>query len=108
MRMGEDPAYLRHRGKPLVAVWGIGFNDDRTYSLAECRALVKFLKANRAVLFTRGDKPVRGGEAFQPRPDNALSDAFPPPEPHPAPLPPPVLPPILPPGPRARGLNTGV
>ena len=22
MRMGEDPAYLHHRGKPLVAVWG--------------------------------------------------------------------------------------
>jgi hypothetical protein len=46
MRMGEDPAYLRHRGKPLVAVWGIGFNDDRRYSLAECRALVEFLKAD--------------------------------------------------------------
>mgnify|MGYP006969368937 CR=1 FL=1 len=46
MRMGEDPAYLRHRGKPLVAVWGVGFNDDRKYSLAECRALVEALKAN--------------------------------------------------------------
>jgi hypothetical protein len=46
MRMGEDPAYLRHRGKPLVAVWGVGFNDDRKYSLAECRALVEFLKAD--------------------------------------------------------------
>lgn len=46
MRMGEDPAYLRHRGKPLVAVWGIGFNDDRKYSLAECRALIEFLKAD--------------------------------------------------------------
>jgi hypothetical protein len=46
MRMGEDPAYLQHRGKPLVAVWGIGFNDDRKYSLAECRALIEFLKAD--------------------------------------------------------------
>jgi Glycosyl hydrolase family 99 len=45
MKMGDDPAYLRHRGKPLVAVWGIGFNDDRKYSLAECRKLVESLKA---------------------------------------------------------------
>jgi hypothetical protein len=46
MRMGADPAYLQHRGKPLVAVWGVGFNDGRKYSLAECRALVEALKAD--------------------------------------------------------------
>ncbi|MGL4401099.1 MAG: glycoside hydrolase family 71/99-like protein [Luteolibacter sp.] len=45
MRLGDDPAYLRHRGKPLVAVWGVGFNDGRKYSLLECRSLVEFLKA---------------------------------------------------------------
>jgi hypothetical protein len=44
MGITEDPAYLRHRGKPLVAVWGVGFNDDRRYSLAECRSLVELLK----------------------------------------------------------------
>ncbi len=47
MRLGEDPAdraYLRHNGKPVVAVWGIGFNDGRRYSLEECRELVQFLK----------------------------------------------------------------
>jgi hypothetical protein len=27
-----------------VAVWGIGFNDHRDYTLAECRRLVEFLK----------------------------------------------------------------
>ena len=43
-RVTDDAAYLRHRGKPLVAVWGIGFNDHRQYSLAECRQLVEFLK----------------------------------------------------------------
>lgn len=45
-RMGltEDPAYLRHRGKPIVAVWGVGFSDGRAYTLAECRKLVEFLK----------------------------------------------------------------
>ena len=44
MGIADDPAYLRHRGKPLVAVWGIGFNDGRKYTVAECRELVEFLK----------------------------------------------------------------
>jgi hypothetical protein len=44
MAMTEDAAYLKHRGKPLVAVWGIGFSDRRDYSLAECRRLIEFLK----------------------------------------------------------------
>lgn len=44
MHVTEDPAYLNHRGKPVVAVWGIGFNDDRKYTLAECRRLIDFLK----------------------------------------------------------------
>jgi hypothetical protein len=42
----QDPAYLHHAGKPVVAVWGIGFNDGRAYTLAECRKLVEFLKAD--------------------------------------------------------------
>lgn len=44
MRITEDPAYLRHRGCPLVAVWGVGFNDGRAYTLEECRRFVEFLK----------------------------------------------------------------
>jgi len=39
-----DRAYLHHRGKPVVAVWGIGFNDGRAYRLEECERLVRFLK----------------------------------------------------------------
>lgn len=46
MRVTADPAYLRHHDKPLVAVWGIGFNDGRAYTLDECRRLVEFLKAD--------------------------------------------------------------
>ncbi len=47
MQIGKDPAYLRHRGKPLVAVWGVGFSgENRNYTLAECRALVEFLNAD--------------------------------------------------------------
>lgn len=44
MRITDDPAYLHEHGKPVVAVWGIGFNDGRDYTLEECRRLIKFLK----------------------------------------------------------------
>jgi hypothetical protein len=40
----NDNAYLYHKGKPVVAVWGIGFNDGRAYTLSECLDLVNFLK----------------------------------------------------------------
>lgn len=46
-RITEDPGYLHHDGKPVVAVWGIGFQDlgkSRAYTLGECHALIKFLK----------------------------------------------------------------
>jgi hypothetical protein len=50
MRLGRDDkdrAYLRHGGKPVVAVWGVGFNDGRKYTLAECEKLVEFLKHDK-------------------------------------------------------------
>lgn len=43
-KVTEDPQYLRHRGKPLVAVWGVGFNDQRKYTLSECRQFIEFLR----------------------------------------------------------------
>ncbi|MCB1061394.1 MAG: xylosidase/arabinosidase [Verrucomicrobiae bacterium] len=45
-RITEDPAYLHHEGKPVISIWGIGFDDDRPYTLAECAELVDFLKAD--------------------------------------------------------------
>ena len=50
MRIGKDDkdrAYLREGGKPVVAVWGVGFNDGRQYTLAECGELVQFLKHDK-------------------------------------------------------------
>jgi hypothetical protein len=44
MRITKDPAYLHHAGKPVVAVWGFGFNDRRNYTVTEGLELVKFLK----------------------------------------------------------------
>lgn len=49
MVITEDPAYLQHRGKPVVAIWGIGFNDHRDYTLAECKRLVEFFKSDPEV-----------------------------------------------------------
>ncbi|MFT6110242.1 MAG: hypothetical protein ACJA2W_003167 [Planctomycetota bacterium] len=43
-KITADESYLHHEGKPLVAIWGIGFNDGRAYTLAECAALVRALK----------------------------------------------------------------
>lgn len=49
LNLTEDAAYQQHEGKPVVAVWGVGFggkNKSREYSLAECRSLVESLKEN--------------------------------------------------------------
>jgi hypothetical protein len=40
----QDSCYLYHNGKPVVAVWGIGFNDGRAYTLSECEKLIDSLK----------------------------------------------------------------
>lgn len=44
--LGKDrlPQYLCHNEKPLVAVWGAGFNDGRKYSLEDVDKIVDFLK----------------------------------------------------------------
>ena len=47
MKLGHDQAYLKHRGKPLVAVWGVGFSDGRDYTLDECRRLIAFMKDDK-------------------------------------------------------------
>ena len=47
MKLTKDPqdkAYLRHNGKPVVAIWGIGFKDKHEYSLKEVAEFVDFLK----------------------------------------------------------------
>lgn len=46
LRIGDGKSYLHHRGRPLVGVWGVGFNDSRGYSLADCRRLIEFLRAD--------------------------------------------------------------
>ncbi|HZZ27539.1 MAG TPA: glycoside hydrolase family 71/99-like protein [Pirellulales bacterium] len=43
-RDANDRAYLHHGGKPVIAVWGIGFNDHRAYTLDDCGRLLDFLE----------------------------------------------------------------
>jgi sugar phosphate isomerase/epimerase len=43
VNVGTDTAYLHHRRKPLVALWGLGFN-DRPPALPEWEKLIRFFK----------------------------------------------------------------
>lgn len=40
----ENGSYLYHNGRPLVTVWGVGFNDGRRYGLAEAETIIDGLK----------------------------------------------------------------
>ncbi|MGA0559229.1 glycoside hydrolase family 71/99-like protein [Larkinella sp. VNQ87] len=40
----KHPGYLRHNGKPLLAIWGVGFNDGRKYTVADIQTLVEKVK----------------------------------------------------------------
>jgi glycoprotein endo-alpha-1,2-mannosidase len=41
---GNKQSYLYHNKKPLVALWGIGFNDKRRYSLKTITRIMDFLQ----------------------------------------------------------------
>lgn len=50
MKLGTDPndkAYLQLNGKPLVAIWGVGFaGEDRKYTLEKAEWFLRLLKHN--------------------------------------------------------------
>jgi len=41
---GNHQSYLYHNGKPLVVLWGVGFNDNRKYSTKDVARMVDFLQ----------------------------------------------------------------
>lgn len=47
MQLTKTPAYQRLNGKPLVAIWGVGFNNNikERNSLQACRELIRKIKA---------------------------------------------------------------
>ncbi len=40
----KNPTFLRHNGKPLISIWGVGFNDNRKYSIADANELITKVK----------------------------------------------------------------
>ncbi len=48
MHITEDPAFQHHNGKPLVAIWGVGFNNDikRRAGIQVCKELIQKFKAD--------------------------------------------------------------
>jgi len=47
MEITKDPSYQKQNGKPVVTIWGVGFNEGRKYTLDECARLIDFLKNDR-------------------------------------------------------------
>jgi hypothetical protein len=43
LRLTESPRYLRHRGRPLLAIWGLGFT-DRAAGPAQAAELIDFFQ----------------------------------------------------------------
>ena len=41
----KNPSYLYHNGRPLVTVWGLGFDDGRRYGLKEGNKIVDGLRS---------------------------------------------------------------
>ncbi|HEY0258092.1 MAG TPA: glycoside hydrolase family 71/99-like protein, partial [Candidatus Methylacidiphilales bacterium] len=46
MEVTRDPSYQRQNGKPVVTIWGVGFDEHRKYTLDECAQLIEFLKSD--------------------------------------------------------------
>ncbi len=49
MHITDDSAFQHHKGKPLVAIWGVGFNNKikRRAGLEVCKELIKKFKADQ-------------------------------------------------------------
>jgi hypothetical protein len=43
LRITESPRYLRHRGRPVLAVWGLGFH-DRPATPEQAAEIIRFLR----------------------------------------------------------------
>lgn len=46
VRGAADTAWQHHGGRPVIALWGVGFNDNRPYGLDACERLVDAFKGS--------------------------------------------------------------
>ena len=49
-----NPTYIWHNNRPLVTVWGVGFNDNRRYSIADADQMIMRLKKESNVSIMLG------------------------------------------------------
>ena len=40
----KNPTYLRHNKKPLLVIWGVGFNDNRNYTIQDVQSVISQVK----------------------------------------------------------------
>ena len=45
-KVTQDPYYIQHNGKPLIGIWGVGF-EGRSYHLQEIQELLSLLKSDQ-------------------------------------------------------------
>lgn len=43
-----NPTYLRHNQKPLLAIWGVGFDDNRKYSISDVNEMITKLNGGES------------------------------------------------------------
>jgi hypothetical protein len=56
MKLTDSPSYMRHKGKPLVGLWGLGFK-DRKIDAAQAEALIHFFRTSAAPATVIGGVP---------------------------------------------------
>lgn len=47
LRVTQSPRYLRHKGKPLLAIWGLGFINNNTAAV-QAREIIRYFKTDAA------------------------------------------------------------
>src|SRR5208282_2028541 len=54
--MSDSPAYVFHRGKPVVALWGLGFK-DRNLTPGQAADLIRFFRTRKVPATVLGGIP---------------------------------------------------
>lgn len=45
----QNPTYIRHKKYPLLTIWGVGFKDNRKYSVADVQQVITRIKQDKNV-----------------------------------------------------------
>ena len=50
----QNPTYIWHNGRPLLTIWGVGFNDNRRYSVDDVQQMITRIKQEQGVSIMLG------------------------------------------------------